>query len=207
MITFRESDHTYWDGGKQIPGVTTILKPLYTGDLKFVSADILEYKSALGTAVHKAIELHVCGKLDYSTVVDQVAPYFEGYLKFERESGFLMTDSELRVYSDTYGYAGTCDLAGQLNGRHVLIDAKTTSVLSPAVALQLAAYREAYNERARKEHYDQATRTYALRLLPNDYRLVPYDPANHRQDFATFMGLLHVHHWCAANKKKLEIAA
>lgn len=207
MITFRESDHTYWLDGEQVPGVTTILKPLYIGDLKFVQDDILEYKSALGTAVHRAVELHVKGGLDYSTVVDPVLPYFEGYLKFERESGFKVTGSELRVFSQIYGYAGTCDLAGDLNGKHVLIDAKTTTVLSPAVALQLAAYREAYNEERRPGLKQPAVRTYALRLMPGDYKLVPYDPFNHKSDFATFVGLLHVHRWCVANKKQLEIAA
>lgn len=207
MIDFRESDHTYWLDGKKVPGVTSILKPLYVGDFKFVKDDILEYKSELGKAVHRAVELHVKGGLDYSTVVEPVLPLFDGYLKFERESGFKMTGSELRVYSQIYGYAGTCDLAGELNGKHVLIDAKTTAVLSPAVALQLAAYREAYNEARRSELKPMAQRTYALRLTPGDYRLVPYDPFSHKSDFATFMGLLHVYHWCAANKKTMEIAA
>lgn len=194
MIQFDEASHTYWDGGTQLPSVTQILKPLY-GDLRFVGSDLLEYKSELGKAVHKAVELHVLDYLDYGSLDPVVAEYFSQYLRFETDTGFKATGSEIIVHH-SLGYAGTLDLAGNLGAFHCNIDLKTTSALSKAVALQLAGYKAAYVEMG---GIQQPVRRYALRLTPNSYHLEPYNPARDSIDFASFVGFLKVHQWCATN--------
>lgn len=189
-IEFDEALHEYRVDGRKLPGVTSILKPLY-GDLRFVREDILAYKSELGQAVHKAVELHVKGGLVYDSLVSPVAEYFEQYLIFEAETGFEPTESEIRV-SSALGYAGTLDLSGRLNGELGICDLKCTAALSPAVALQTAAYQHAYNERAA----ERAVRRWALRLYPGGYRLQPY--RDDAVDFAAFLGLLKIKQWCDA---------
>lgn len=189
MIQFDEQTHTYTHGGVRVPSVTQILKPLY-GDLRFVKQDLLDYKSELGVAVHKAVELHVLGRLDYKSLVSPVSEYFAGYMKFERDTGFIGTATEVKVFSPL-GYAGTLDLAGELESGSALIDLKCTAQLSPVVALQTAAYQQAYDNKRKR---------YALRLMPNDYRLQPYERASDASDFAAFLGLLRVRQWCAANR-------
>lgn len=193
MIRFDADTHTYWMGGARLPSVTEVLKPLY-GDLRFVDQDLLDYKSELGRAVHRAVELHVLDGLDYSTLDDQVASYFAQYLKFESDTGFKATASE-QIVHHTMGYAGTLDLAGNMGTIHAVIDIKTTAALSKAVALQLAAYKAAYIERDFK---GPLVKRFALRLTPDSYHLHPYSPARDSADFAAFMGFLKVHQWCSA---------
>lgn len=193
-IEFRESDHSYWRNGQRVPGVTRILKPLY-GDLRFVQQDLLDWKSALGQAVHKAVELHVLDDLVYDSLDPVVAEYFHQYLLFESESGFKATQAEVRVMHPI-GYAGTLDLIGEIGERRALIDLKTTAALSPAVKLQTAAYQQAL--RNDLDEFD-TRRRYALRLTPDKYRLEPYHPSTDAADFAGFVGLFKAYQWCAAN--------
>ncbi len=199
MIQFDEVKHEYTLGGRKLPGVTSILKPFY-GDLRYVQQDVLEYKSELGQAVHKAVELHVLGGLDYSTLVSPVAEYFDQFLRFEAETGFRAIAAEARVHSDL-GYAGTLDLAGYMHNMLGVIDVKTTAALSPVVALQLAAYLRAFNERREKKQ-EVATRRFALRLTPDKYRLVPFTEAG---DFAVFLSLLKIHQWAETHNKTYEV--
>ena len=193
MIHFDEATHTYWLQDRRLPSVTEVLKPLY-GDLRFVDQDLLDYKSDLGRAVHKAIELHVLDGLDYSTLDDLVAQYFSQYLHFEWETGFKATASE-QIVHHSMGYAGMLDLAGSLGDTHAVIDAKTTAALSKAVALQLAAYRAAYMDWG---YEGPSVKRFALRLTPHSYHLQPYLSSRDAADFAAFMGFLKVHQWCSA---------
>lgn len=204
-VEFRESDHSYWKDGAKVPGVTTILRPLY-GDLRFVQQDLLDWKSALGQAVHKAIELHVLDDLIYDSLDPIVAAYFAQYLLFEVESGFKPEATEVRV-CHPLGYAGTLDLHGNLPRgvgalrKLVQIDIKTTAALSPAVRLQTAAYQQAWVA----EHSPRyAPQRYALRLTPEKYRLQAYETSTDAADFAGFLGLFKAHQWCQANGAKVE---
>lgn len=196
VIQFNEELHEYRLDGKRLPSVTEILRPLY-GELRFVNEDLLAYKSELGKAVHKAVELHVLNGLDYSSLTSPVADYFQQYLEFEADTGFVSKATEVRV-SSPLGYAGTLDLFGDLNSIGSLVDLKTTAALSPAVALQTVAYQKAMNDGG-KYH---AKKRFALRLTPNKYRLQPYP--NDMLDLSAFMGFLSVHRWCQANGKTIE---
>lgn len=197
-ITFREEDHTYWQGSRRLPSVTEVLKPLY-GDLRFVGEDILNYKRDLGVAVHKAVELHVLGGLRYDSLVPPVSDHFEQYLLWEAEIGFTPRHSELLVHS-ALGYAGTLDLQGDIALAPWLVDLKCTAALSPAVKLQLAAYQQAYIEsHGGAPGKVNRPRRAALRLSPNRYHWTPYPSATDQVDLAGFAAFLNAHKWCAAN--------
>lgn len=200
VIEFNEERHEYRVGGRRVPSVTEILKPLY-GDLRFVREDILEYKRELGVAVHKAVELHVKGELIYSSLEGPVAAYFERYLDWEIESGFKPLHSEQKVYSPL-GYAGTVDLVGFVGGRLTIIDLKCTAALSPAVALQVAAYRNAYA--ATFDTQQERLARASLRLTDKKFHYHPYKPINDATDFGAFLGLLKVTQWCALNGAELS---
>jgi hypothetical protein len=197
-VLFDEAKHEYRKpDGTRLPSVTEILKPLYA-DLRFVKQDLLDWKSEVGVAVHKAIELYTLKQLDLESIDDIVRPYFVQFVKFCADTGFVPNEAEVRV-SSLFGYAGTLDLIGVLNGRKVLVDIKTTAALSPAVALQTAAYATAYN--SANEHAP-VRRRYALRLTPELYRLQSYD--NQAADFAVFVALLKTNQWCQQNGAKQE---
>jgi hypothetical protein len=199
-VLFDAETHTYTRNNRKVPSVTQILTPLY-GDLRYVSEDLLAYKSEIGQAVHKACELEALNLLDEETVVPPISLYLQQYRQFVRDTGFIAQDAELRVYS-ALGYAGTLDLIGILRGEKVLIDIKTTAQISPAVALQTAAYAAAYNE---QKGVTPVNKRYALRLGEDFYRLHPYTVSQYGTDLSTFVAFLRVHLWCNANNKTAEL--
>jgi len=55
-------------------------------------------------------------------------------------------EMESRIYSRCYGYAGTLDQVARVNGRLAILDWKTSGGIYPEYRLQLAAYKQAYEE-------------------------------------------------------------
>lgn len=189
-LVFHPVSHTYTLDGRRVPSVTQVLKPLHC--LDHIPPAVLERKARLGTAVHRACELHLLGTLDESTVSPEVAPYFMQFLRFLDESGFEPALTERQVVSRRYGYAGTLDLWGYLNGRTALPDIKTTFAVAPICGLQTAAYAYALEEETGLETEDR----FVLRLTPETYRLeLMSDP----QDLNVFLSQLNVFKWMQAH--------
>lgn len=69
--------------------------------------------------------------------------------EWRKASGFEPKETELHVVSDTYKYHGTFDAVGWFAAKPktlCLLDWKTSSGIYPDMALQLAAYAQAYYE-------------------------------------------------------------
>lgn len=186
MLHLDKATHRYTWNSAPVPGVTSILKPLI--DYSMVPPDVLERKRQIGDHVHEAIAMDLANDLDEASIVEPWAPYFEGWRKFRRDSGFVCVAFERPVYHPTLGYAGTFDLFGKLKGVDVMIDTKNTYVLHPAVGPQTAAYEAA---RCAQEKCTKLAKRYALRLTKDGKpRLHPLtDPS----DWNVFLSLLNVH--------------
>jgi len=184
VLAFNEERHEYRWHGRLVPSVTQILKDLT--DYSMVPDAVLNRKRDIGIAVHKAIELDLDGDLDESTIDPAWSGYFEGWLRFKFESGFIVAQAEHKDYSERYGYAGTLDLLGELpNTGGALIDTKTCAVLMPSVGPQTAAYAEL----AKKPRINR----YALQLTPEGkYSLVA---CTDKSDWAVFQAALTLHRW------------
>ena len=96
VLLFDEVSHTYTAGGVVVPSVTQILAPL--NDLSFIGPEVLAYKRALGTAVHKATELYDLGELDESSVADVVRPYLDAWIRLRTELQFEILGMDERVF-------------------------------------------------------------------------------------------------------------
>ena len=181
--------HIYHLNEMVVPGVTTVLQPIT--DYGGIDPAILEYKSALGTAVHYATELYDNDDLDFDSLDAALAPYVDGWIKFIADTGFIIELNEHIVYHKRYHYAGMLDRVGLLNDERCVIDIKCVSVLAPHVGVQLAAYQEAENSVRKK--VDKITKRFAAQLKPDGtYRLEPYTD---RTDFSVFTSLLNIHNW------------
>ncbi|HEU0283497.1 MAG TPA: hypothetical protein VFQ99_06900 [Gallionella sp.] len=184
MLTFDAATHTYRWRGVIVPSVTQILGQLT--DLSMVPPDVLERKRQIGTWVHAAIELDLKNDLDYDSIGEDWRGYFDGWLKFKRESGFAVVDAEAKVYSEKYRYAGTLDLLGDLPkvGR-ALIDTKCTATMYPSVGPQTAAYAEAHGATKAKRYALQLkpTGTYELHACPD------------KGDFGVFLAAKTLYDW------------
>ena len=161
---------------------------------KGVDPDVLQRKSEIGIAVHKAVELLLQKKLDWDTVDDAAMAYVVGTELWLRNNRFELESCEHQgihsVFGMRYGYQ--YDLLGwmlyQGFRRPVVIDLKTAVQESPTWSLQTAAYALAAPKLA-EGHY--------LRVvlhLQKDGRVKPlyYDDA---QDEKTFLYMAYCATW------------
>lgn len=198
-LAFDEDRHEYRVGGRLVPSVTQILAPLSSAEYRHVDRAVMEAAAALGTAVHKMIELDVRATLDTDSLSDGLRPYYGAWRNFRALSGFRMVLSESRVYSSRYGYAGTLDLAGWLGDRFAIIDAKRTAAVPRTTGPQTAGYEQALREHA--EHAvlwpkDTPIDRYALHLKTDGkWALVPFTD---RSDLRVFLSARTLYQWSHA---------
>lgn len=116
---------------------------------------------AIGTCVHAMCEAWVKGDgvmgvleeaLEKETVYDKAsfrAQAMSAYSAFEfwvKGTQLTITDCEVKVVSDTHKYGGTLDFIGNLDGKLILGDFKTSGAVYPEYLMQVAAYAKAYEE-------------------------------------------------------------
>jgi hypothetical protein len=194
VLAFDEASHTYTLDGRKVPSVTQALKSL-PNDYAMVDPAVLEQAAGLGRAVHKLIELDLADRLDVNSLDDQLVDYLLQWQAFRATSGFQPILSEARVASSRYRYAGTLDLFGRLNGRLVLIDAKSTAAVPRSAGPQTAGYELALRE-SRPDLLPIGTFVdrFALHLKRDKWQLVPFrDTADQR----VFLSALTIHNWSA----------
>ena len=190
VVTLRESDHTYHDEtGRVIPGVTSLLKPLF--GFEWINEQVLERKSKLGTAVHFATELHDKGEdlTEYDFHIDTI-PYIDAYMTFMNEVKPTWDGIEELVVNQKLGYAGTLDRRGVMYDKPTLLDIKCVAQVSPGAFVQDSAYLEAVCPGNTLDY-----KRFVLQLKPDgQYRL--YEPkSTHREDFGVFVSCLTQFRW------------
>lgn len=186
-LTFDPDAHRYRLDGRPVPGVTTILEPLNC--FEGIPPDVLERAAERGRQVHEAIHLYNVDDLAWDSLDLEIAGYLTGYVAFLKESRMQVFLSERQVASPKYGYAGTLDLFGELNGRRALIDAKSTAVFPRSVGPQLQGYEQALKETTG----DTVQRRYCLHLKRDGaYKLIE---CKNPQDFTVFISCLNLWKW------------
>lgn len=166
LKTKRNKEGYYEIDGALYPSVTTILKVISKPALIYWALQqgaelqkkhnpdkkklftlfekIRKDSSRRGVNVHKYIQ-HYLETGKFKRVVKNKG-YYKAVQKFLEENDFIMDHSEITVYHKLYGYAGTCDFVGVLNGEPVVADFKTGKALYKEVELQLSAYYHALLE-------------------------------------------------------------
>ncbi len=136
-LRFDEAAHRYTLDGRELVSVTQALT-----EAGFINTQWYTEDAAMrGTYVHAAVALHAAGNLAEDSLDPILRPYFDAYLSFRLESGFVVAACEERVCDEAAGYAGTLDLRGQFPDQSGVdvIDIKTGSI-PPWVGYQTAAY-------------------------------------------------------------------
>lgn len=185
MLVFDEATHTYTYNGAVVPSVTQVLKPLTNYGM--IPADKLEIARQKGVAVHKMVELHAKGDLDVETLPDWMRPVLANWEQFVADTGFEVINSEMQVYNQVYGYAGTFDLYGRMREGDALIDVKRSLFAGPVIGLQLAGYEAAMVGSLKRVGVKFGpVKRYALKLNENGpYRLEPFTNKTDLGDFIT----------------------
>jgi hypothetical protein len=193
---FEPDGHIYRDAQRnRVLSVTQIFQMLGLVNYDDVSLDVLEHKSEIGIAVHKAVELLLQGLLDWDTVDEAAMAYVVGAEIQFRNMAFELAECEQQGILETHGMkvGYQYDQRGWIlyNGskRPVIVDLKTAVQESDTWALQTAAYALAAPALKDGEHY--------LRVvlhLQKDGRVKPlyYDDP---QDERTFLYMAYCAQW------------
>ena len=132
-FTYDPIKHIYRIGSRVLPSVTDIIRyvlPSYSAG---------EFYMQRGTAMHLGCELLDKGTLDWATVDPRIENRLKAWQKFLAASRCVVIDSEVPLYSATYGYAGTRDrLLHGPNNQTLVADIKST--ITPHVIPQLGGY-------------------------------------------------------------------
>ena len=178
-INLDPATHIYTVNGKPKINPTTVLKDLgISKDYSGIDPEVVRHASERGTATHLAILLYEQGSLDFDSIDPEVAPYFEGYLKFraDHEWHALIERCEVALYHPALDYCTTLDAVGRLDGELAIIDFKTSYKHDRAVEIQTAAQLLAWNANnglleTRSRYSLQLTKQASYRL--RDHSAVP----------------------------------
>jgi len=131
--------HEYTLNGRRVPGVTEVIRhfvPAWSCDKFFLDK---------GTAVHRAVELSLAGKLERASLDPRIVGRVDAILRFVADVGLTPIKLEARVASPLLQFAGTIDCVGSLKtGRRIICDWKGS--VDVGAELQLALYRLLWNE-------------------------------------------------------------
>jgi hypothetical protein len=146
---FEEEGHRYFDTqSRRILSVTQVFAELGLVNYDRVQKEVLERKSALGVAVHRAVELLCEGPevLDWNTVDEAAIPYVVAAEEWMRKTGFVSEEREQRGIMTVNGMqcGFQFDHKGRIQHRgkerRVILDIKNCVDVSPTWRLQTAAY-------------------------------------------------------------------
>ena len=87
---FEEESHTHYIGGVIVPGITTVIAPLY--DFSGVPFHIMEASRQYGTAVHKVVELFCFDALDLDALDLSLVPSLQAFEQWLKDYGFNKSD-------------------------------------------------------------------------------------------------------------------
>jgi len=187
----------------QYKRVTSILKVidkpgLITWAAKLGLAEmnkVMDTRSAFGTAVHK----HCADILRGNVVnVDDMSDWemrdcVKSYLLWKDTVKLGDYQTEAVVYSKTYGFAGTTDFYGDINGHPSVIDLKTSKDVYIEAFLQVSAYCQCIFEMTGL--FPQYGGVLALRDTGYTFKYV--DEMTLRGLFPVFLSAMKIHSWKA----------
>lgn len=168
---FTTEDSCYRIQGKEYYRVTHVLSIIAKNRLRHWLAKvgykesnrIIETRQALGTHVHKLIELYLKGqKINLGTYETEIQEGMCKFYEFAKLANLEPEALEQRLWSNAHDYAGTADYVGQYTSpvkflvrghapkfpksAFVVGDWKTSKDIYPQYWLQIAAYCFAFKE-------------------------------------------------------------
>ena len=119
---------------------------------------MVELKTAgrIGTLAHEMIEQFIKGgsvSLDgYSAEeIGQAKTAYNAYCEWEKKRKPTYHENEIKMVSDKYKFGGTCDAICTIGNKLTILDFKTSSGVYDEFIIQLAAYRQMYQESTGKK--------------------------------------------------------
>lgn len=136
-VVFRSEGHRYFLNGKELSGITGLIKSqLFADKYANIPQFVLDRAAERGTMVHESIEL-----LDGGFAPAETTPELENY-KHIKEENALTTVANEYIVTDNEHFASGIDLVlSDKEDNIILADIKTTSVLDKEYVMwQLSIY-------------------------------------------------------------------
>lgn len=175
--------------GTKVPSVTTVLSRFkesgglihWAWKLGCEGKDYRQVRdtaASIGTIAHEMVECDIRGReFDASqydaALVAKARNSFEAFLEWRGAVNLIPAETEIRLVSEKHRYGGTPDVFF-VHGKRTLGDWKSSDKIYPEYMVQLAAYRELWNE-----------------THPNDL----CEPGGHLLRFDKTHGDFHHHFW------------
>ena len=180
-VKFDKVTHTYTVGGKKLPSVTQIMRPLSEQHYADIPHEIMENARQRGTRVHEAIEIY--DMFGAETDDKEIRPYLVGYRMAQELHKFHPKFSEQIMACEEY--CGTVEIIAKMKDDLIIIDLKATSKINfELLEVQLAGYM-----RLARENNHAIERTYVLQVKPYAFRFVEILP-----NYELFEKLLKEHY-------------
>lgn len=148
--------------GTQVPGATTISglldKPFlvkWANKLGKQQIDVEQYvnrQKDIGKLIHSIVESHVTKTpVDLESYDDEdiklgESVFFRNYMKWENEHTLELLDVEKTLVSHIYKFGGILDMYCILDGKHTVVDFKTSKSINLEQLLQVSSYVELLRE-------------------------------------------------------------
>ena len=132
--------------GVVFPSATGVFDALGLTDFSAIDPARLEWKRGFGSAVHKAVEYLVFGKLDWDSVPDAIIPAVVGIESWLKQVQYepLAVEEKKIIVLNGMKVGGTLDHRGSLlykgKRRPCILDLKTGSKYSATWLWQVGAY-------------------------------------------------------------------
>lgn len=107
----------------------------------------------IGSLVHEAIETYIKTGVKTELFNEKAKVAFDNFLKWQKDNNVKFIDSERKIYSKKYKYAGTMDFSCIIDGKYYVGDTKTSSGIWDEYWFQVASYQQALTEETGQEVY------------------------------------------------------
>lgn len=170
-LLFYDDTHRYTVDGEEVPSVSELIRFLTREVYSDTPQYFMDGAAQRGTLVHHATEA-----LDkYGTVEceDDISPFVQGYVQFLKDTQPNWEKIEWSVCNGLR-YAGTVDRYGELNGKRVVLDIKTTQSISGMHKLLYGAQLTLYKMAVELERPVEQLMVLQLKK-DGSYKLIPIE--------------------------------
>lgn len=181
--------------------------------------EVAEKAADAGTIAHELIELSIKKggravseifpdyQRDFKEIIDKAETCYLNFLDWKSQVHFKPIHTEIHLVSEQYQYGATPDCIAEINGKLSLFDWKTSNGVYPDMLIQLAAYKEVWEENQNTlaaGFYGNLTGGYyLLRIVKEDASWHYHHWEDLSDAWEVFKHLLAIHKMQKILKKKL----
>lgn len=193
-FTFDPEKHEYRLNGFKLPSVTEVIGTTF-GNKPYWNEEV----RVIGSGLHKALH-HCFSKLgmrtgadfrevDLETIDERIMVRFEAFVAFLETFDVMILESEVRLFSEKYRFAGTLDLIIEVAGKTSLVDIKSSH--EPEHEIQVGGYYELLKKKPA---------SVVILELKKDGSFREHPVENPKESALDFLACLRIHNFKLRNK-------